>query len=184
LRIISQLRLLYLCYFSKPAFNRPIYRAIRRYRAQRIVELGVGDGHRAMRMIEVARRASVGSEVHYVGLDPFEARTESSERGLSLKAAHQLLRGTGARVQLMPGNPSDGLMRTANSLGKVDLLIVPAELDSLSHARLWYFVPRMLHERSVVLVDSPSADAERSLRVKPREEIERLALLGTGRRAA
>jgi hypothetical protein len=188
LPIISQLRLLYLCYFSKPIFNRPVYRAIRRYRARKIVELGVGDGYRAMRMIEVAWRTSPTPDVHYVGMDPFEGRTESSAPGLSLKAAHQLLRGsdnsTGVRVQLVPGSPSDGLVRMANALGKVDLLIVPAELDSPTHARLWYFVPRMLHERSLVFVDTPLPDGERSLRPKPRPEIERLALLGMGRRAA
>ena len=138
LPITSRLRLLYLCYFSKPAFDRPIYRAIRRYHARKIVEVGVGDGHRAVRMIEAAHRASPSLDVHYVGMDPFEARTEPSGRGLSLKAAHQLLSGkrgrgscsAGVRVQLVPGNPSDGLMRMANSLGKIDLLIVPAEFDS------------------------------------------------------
>ena len=190
--ITSRLRLLYFCYFSKPAFDRPIYRAIRRSHARKIVEVGVGDGHRAVRMIEVAHRASPSLDVHYVGMDPFEARTEPNGRGLSLKAAHQLLSGkkgrnassAGVRVQLVPGNPSDGLMRMANSLGKIDLLIVPAELDSAAHARLWYFVPRMLHERSLVFIDVPLPDGQRSLRLKPRHEIDQLAASGPNRCAA
>jgi hypothetical protein len=184
LPIFSQLRSLYLRYFSKPASDRPIYRAIRRHRMQKIVELGVGDGRRAMRMIEIARRASPQLDVHYVGMDLFEGRTESSGLGMSLKAAHQLLRGTGVRVQLVPGNPSDGLVRLANSLGKVDLLILPAELDSPEFARLWFFVPRMLHDDSVVFIDGPSDDGRRSLVTKPRHEIDRLATAGVGRRAA
>jgi len=125
LSIFSHLRLLYLCYFSKPIEDRPVYRAIRRHHARKIVEVGVGDGHRAVRMIEVAHWASPSFDIHYVGMDPFEARTEPNGRGLSLKAAHQLLSGkrgrrsssAGIRVQLVPGNPSDGLMRMANSLG-------------------------------------------------------------------
>jgi hypothetical protein len=191
LRLVSCLRLLYLCYSSRPASDRPIYRAIRRHGAQKIVELGFGDGTRALRMIEVARRCSGQSGVHYVGMDLFEGRTESNGPRISLKKAHQLLSGNktrglaaAARVQLVPGDPAEGLIRMANSLGKADLLIVPAELDSLSHARMWYFVPRMLHDRSLVFVDGQPTDGQQSLRLKPREEIERLALLGTGRRAA
>ena len=182
--IISQLRLLYLCHFSKPIADRPIYRAIRRYGVRKIVELGIADGRRAVRMIEVARRTTTRPDVHYVGMDRFEDRTESGGVEIGLKAAHQLLRGTGARVQLVPGNPSDGLIRLANSLGKVDLLIVPAELDSPSFARVWFFVPRMLHGRSLVFIDEQLADGQRSLRLKPRCEIDRLASAGPSRRAA
>ena len=98
-------------------------------------------------MIEVAKLASPRQDICYVGMDLFEGRSESDGPGLSLKAAHQFLRGVGGRVQLVPGNPAESLARTANSLGKIDLLIVPAELDSPSSSRAWFFVPRMLHER-------------------------------------
>lgn len=182
--IISQLRLLYLCYFSKPVAERPIYRAIRRHRVQKIVELGVADGRRALRMIEVAGFAASRSDVHYVGMDLFEDRPHSAGPGMSLKATHQLLRKTGARVQLMPGIPSDGLMRLANALGKVDLLIVPTELDSASSAHVWFFVPRMLHKQSLVFVEGKSPDGQPLLRAKPRDEIDRLAQIAVGHRAA
>ena len=58
LSIIHQLRSIYLCYFSKPAADRPVYRAIRRHGTQKIVELGIGDASRATRMIEIARQTS------------------------------------------------------------------------------------------------------------------------------
>jgi hypothetical protein len=185
LAILSRLRLFYLLYFSKPHGNRPLYRAIHRRSARKIVELGVGDGRRACRMIEVARRRSSGpTEVHYVGLDPFEGGSQSSFPSRSLKQVHRLLRGTGARVQLVPGNSSESLIRMANSLGKVDVLIVPAELDSAASARLWFFVPRMLHEQSQVFVAQVSKKGEPVLSVKRREEIDRLAAAGAARRAA
>ena len=181
----SRLRLLHLFHFSKPSGDRPLYRAIYRHCAQKIVELNVGDGRRAQRMIEVAhRRASAPGNVHYVGLDPFEGRSEASVPSRSLKEVHQLLRGTGARVQLVPGNLSDTLIRLANSLGKVDVLIVPAELDSPASARLWFFVPRMLHQQSQVFVEQVSKKGELVLAIKPREEIDRLAAAGSARRAA
>lgn len=185
LAILSRLRLLYLLYFSKPTGNRPLYRAIYRQQARKIVELNAGDGQRALRMIDVAqRRSSAPAEVHYVGLDPFEGSTEGRRRSSSLKEVHQLLRGSGARVQLVPGNPSDSLIRLANSLGKVDVLVVPAELDSSALARLWFFVPRMLHAQSQVFVESISNEGQVVLAIKPREEIDRLAAVGGGRRAA
>jgi hypothetical protein len=184
LPIFSYLRQLYLRYFSKPIADRPIYRAIQRHHVLKIVELGIGDCHRALRMIEVARAAAPGEEIQYFGLDLFEGRAEKDGPGLSLKEAHQLLRGTGVRVQLAPGNPADGLIRMANGLGNVDLMIVPAELDSESFARFWFFMPRMLHEKSLVYIDGPADDGQRLLRIKSREEIDRLAAIVQGRRAA
>ena len=183
--IISKLRLSYLCHFSKPQANRPVYRAIRRRHVRKIVELGVGDGRRALRMIEVARQALPESDtVHYVGMDRFEGRTAEDGPGLALKTAHQMLRQESVRVQLVPGDPSIGLIRLANSLGKVDLLIVPAEFDEPAFARAWFFVPRMLHEHSLVFVEGQSSDGQRWLRPRPRHEIDRLASVGVGRRAA
>jgi hypothetical protein len=184
LSILSHIRLIYSCHFSKPPHNRPVYQAIRHCHARKIVELGLGAGQRAMRMIEVAKLVSPRQDVHYVGVDQFEARSESDAPGLTLKEAHQLLRSDRVRVQLVPGNPSDVLVRIANSLGKVDLLIVPAELDSESFARAWFFVPRMLHESSVVLIERVLDDNQRLLEIKPRHEIDRLASIGNVRRRA
>jgi len=184
LSILSHIRLLYSCCLSKPQSNRPVYRAIRRCHARKIVELGIATGQRALRMIEVAKLASPGQEIHYVGVDQFEGRSESDGPGLTLKDAHQLLRRDGVRVQLVPGNPADALIRVANSLGKIDLLIVRAEFDSASFARAWFFVPRMLHERSLVFVEGTLENGQALLETKPRYEIDILASMGVRRQAA
>jgi hypothetical protein len=184
LSILHKLRLLCLCYFSKPVENRPIYRAVTRNPIRKIVELGVSDARRALRMIEISSRRLPPSEIHYVGMDPFEGRAEAEGKTTSLKTVHQQLRMTGARVQLVPGNPAESLIRLANSLGKVDLLIVPGELDSPSNARMWFFVPRMLHDRTRVFVQQVLPDGRTVCRLKSRGEIEELASLGFNRRAA
>jgi len=137
-----------------------------------------------MRMIEVAKRTSPPEDIHYVGMDLFEGRGDADGAALSLKEAHQRLRATGVRVQLVPGNPAESLIRLANSLHKVDLLIVPSELESAAAARMWFFIPRMLHERSIVLVESVQSDGQKTVRIKPRAEIDRMAAGGAARRAA
>jgi hypothetical protein len=184
LSISRLLRPLHLLYFSKPAFNRPLYRAIRRLQAKKIVELGVGDAKRGLRMIKTAQFASLSQNVHYVGIDRFEDRTDQNRQAIGLKEAYQLLRTSGAKVQLVPGNPPDALIALANSLGKIDVLIVPAELDWPSSARVWLFVPRMLHEQSLVFIDEQLTDGGRRLRLKSREEIDMLAAAAARRRAA
>jgi hypothetical protein len=183
LSILSSIRSIYSRCFSKPAFTDPIYQTIRQSHVQKIVEIGIGTGQRAIQMIETAQKASPQAEICYVGIDRFEDRSESDGPWLSLKEAHQLLRGHGARVQLVPG-PSDALMRVANSLGKVDLLVVPEELDSPLLARVWFFVPRMLHEQSAVFVERRLEDGQMRLDIKPRDEIDQLAAAGVCRRAA
>jgi hypothetical protein len=147
-----------------------------------IVELGLGDGQRALQMIEAARKASPESEIRYVGLDFFEACVEPNQPGLSLKAAYQLLRASGAKVQLIPGDPTEGLIRMANALGKVDLLVLPEDLFSSTFARFWYFVPRILHDGTSIFADGVTAEGERSLQRKSHQEIVDLA--GSQRRRA
>jgi len=184
LSIFSRIRQTYLCYFSKPQVNRPVYRAIRRIHAKNILELGVGDGRRALRLIEVAKNASPGQEVRYIGLDRFEDRSAADGPGLAFKAAHQLLRRDGVQVRLVPGEPPEMLLRSANSFGKIDVLLLPAKLDSPTFSRMWFFVPRMLHEKSLVYVERSLDDGRTQWRLKPRHEIGELAAAGVRRYAA
>ena len=182
--ISSRLRSLYVRYLSKPKLNRPAYRAIHRHGPKKIVELGVGDGRRALQMIKIATQSTPRQDIHYVGIDLFEDQPASSEPGLPLKAAYQLLRGTGARVQLIPGDPPDALMQHANSLGKVDLLVISAKQGEAMSSKVWFFVPRLLHAASLVYVEETLADGQRALCFRPRDEIDRLATVALGRRAA
>jgi hypothetical protein len=182
--VLSRIRLFCSCHFSKPQSERPVYQEIRRCQARKIVELGVGNGERALGMIEVAKLVSPSDEIHYIGIDPFEGRSESEGPGLTLKAAHQLLRRDGVRVQLVPGNLADALVRVANSLGKIDLLILPAALESASFAKMWFFVPRMLHDQSLVFVEQTLENGQTQLESMSRSEINVLASMGVRRQAA
>jgi len=136
-------------------------------------------------MIELAALHSSPGRIRYTGIDRFEARTSSEGPGLCVKGAHRLLRRTGARVQLLPGDPFSVLARAANNLTGSDLLVISAGLDPRSLARAWFYVPRMLAEGSCVLVEERSGpEGELSFRRMTPDEIDRLARAATLRRAA
>lgn len=149
----SFLQYVHLAYFSKPACDRHLYRLIRAKGITNIVELGMGDGVRAERMIRVAQRGREASAVRYSGIDLFEARCPSSLPGLKLKDAHRLLKGTGARTQLIPGDPLSALSRVANELSGTELLVVRCDDDAESLERAWFYVPRMLTPDATVLLE-------------------------------
>jgi hypothetical protein len=152
----SLLKYCYLAYLSRPSHERSLYRAIRRQGVHSIVELGIGEGTRTTRLIEVASRYLKDGCVRYTGIDLFEARPGSAP-GMTLKRAHRMLSQLGAKVQLVPGDPYSALARTANSLTGTDLIVIGGDQDAESLAQAWFYVPRMLHEGSRVFVAEPSS---------------------------
>lgn len=180
--IASGLRYFYLAWFSHPKSERTIYRQIKRQRTSSILELGMGDCQRSIRMLQVA---SQGQAVRYTAIDQFEMRPEQHGAPLSLKEAHRRVRQTNAQSRLLPGDAYTVLSRLANGLGTFDLVVISAHQNDDALARAWFYVPRILHERSVVLVESPASESTAStFRVMPRNEIEALARPATIQRRA
>lgn len=179
----SFLKFAYLTLLSKPAHERAIYQAIRRLKPLAIVEVGVGLGVRASRMIEVAGRYRSQEKIRYTGIDLFEART-SPGTGMPLKEAHKRLKTTGANIRVIPGDPLSALARSANGLQSTDLLIIAADQDTQSLTNAWFYVPRMLHDDSLVLIEDVTGPQPRFRSLSP-EQVEKLAV-GTAstRRAA
>jgi len=171
----SFLKAWYLSYFSKPAGDRILYPLIQRHKVRRILELGLGSGRRAVRMIEMAQRRSTDCRVSYTGIDLFESRGPSDPPGMTIKAAHQLLGATGARVRLIPGDPGSALARTANELMGTDLVIISAGQDAKSMQRAWAYLPRVIHAGSCVIRQEIRDDGGTVTWVLAAAEIERLA---------
>ena len=165
----SFLNFAYLTLLSKPAHERALYKVIRRLAPQSIVEIGVGLGVRAGRMIAVAQRYLPNEGIRYTGIDLFEARTESGT-GLPLKEAHKRLKATGANIRVIPGDPLSALARSANALQSTDLLIVAADQDAQSLSNAWFYVPRMLHDKSLVLVEELAGSHARYRTLTPIED--------------
>lgn len=135
-------------------------------------------------MIQVAVAYAARPRVRFIGIDEFESRPASAAP-LSLKSAYQLLSPLGARVQLLPGDPLAALSRSANTLLGTDLMVVAADQDLASLAHAWFYVPRMLHDRSLVLVETAGRDGgESSYRLVNAVAIRQLALQAQPRRRA
>ncbi|HEY1601059.1 MAG TPA: hypothetical protein VGG64_15760 [Pirellulales bacterium] len=175
----------YLGHLSRPAHDRPIYQLIRRHGLRRIVELGVGLADRSARMIEVAASAHAVDEVVFTGVDLFELRAPQDGPGLSLKLVHRRLAATGAKIRLLPGDSYAALARTFNMLGGADLVVVSADQNRNELDRSWFYIDRLLHDRSHVLVQEPAARGhEGAFRAVSSAEIRQRATTIQRRRAA
>jgi hypothetical protein len=178
------LRSFYLCYLSKPQGLRPFYRLLRKHShgrpVRKVAELGIGRGERTLRVLEFCEHGDAST---YTGIDLFEARQNGDGPGLSLKEAHKLLAAKGVKVRLVPGDPYSALARTANSLAEQDLIYIAADQDRESLARAWFYVPRMLHDATLICEET-LVDGQTTVQVISHEEAARRAAAGKGRRAA
>ena len=168
-KAISKLRYYQLAYLSKPACNRILFRAIRKNRVASIMEIGIVDLKRSEQLIRLAAQSA--SQVRYTGVDLFEARTD--ERSVvSLKEAHRVLKPCDCKLQLVPGDVHQALTRVANAHLRTDLIVISAGYDPEQLEAAWFYVPRMLHAASIVLVQPPD-DPQAAYEMISRLEIER-----------
>ncbi len=148
----SLLKALWLSYLSQPANDRLIYRTVRKLKVRKILEVGIGDGQRALNLISLAQRYQPETKIHYVGIDLFESRPADAALGLPLKEAFCRLRAAGARTNLVPGDPNEAIASVANSLPGFELVLFTADRPLESYGRAWFFLPRMLSSGATVLI--------------------------------
>ena len=173
--IVSRLKSFCFLHLSTPSPDRPIYRAILEQQATKILHVGVGDGQKSLRLIEAALKGHTPREVQFTGIDLFEDRTHLAH-ALTLKEAHRMLRATGVRVRLIPGDPLAVLAQRANELGKLDVLLLSCTSPPAPDAPVWHYVPRLLHERSLLFMEIGSiADPAAGMQLLPRAEIDAMA---------
>jgi hypothetical protein len=176
---------LYLAYFSQPAAERVLYRAIRRQKVRRLVEIGIGNGVRSRRLILAAQGVKATAPVRYSGIDLFETRQHHDPPGLPLKEAYRLLKSTGAQTQLVPGDPFSALARVANALSGTDLVIISSDQDQKAVSRAWFYLPRLLCPTSQVFCEEMDTATNRMrFRLLSPVEIQELTAKGERRRAA
>jgi len=180
---LSRLRLFYLLHLSKPASDRLVYREIRRKKARRIVEIGMNTGERAVHAIELLTEFHQAGDIHYTGIDLFEARLIGNVSRLTLRDAHRLLKPSRARIQLVPGTPGEALSRVANELKNIDAVIISGEHSGEQLAKIWFFLPRMVHAQTQFFQETVTSGGMAAMRLLETEEVARLTAQGQ-RRAA
>jgi hypothetical protein len=167
------LKYTYLAHLSQPAADRVIYRTLREQPARRILEIGIGEGVRTQRLIEMSAAQAAGGEICYAGIDLFEDRPAESP-GLTFKTAFKTLRSLPARVQLIPGDPWTALDRVANSLHGLDLIVISADQPAEALERSWIYFPRMMHAQTLVFREQGQAK-QRQFTLLRLPDLERLA---------
>jgi hypothetical protein len=166
----SWFRYTYLAHFSRPKSVRHLYRLLKRQRVGRIVEIGISDLARSVRLVEVAQRYAGGRTVLFTGIDLFEARPAEMSR-LSLKEAYRALHATGAKVRLAPGAAGTSLAAAANAHQNTDLILISASVPDSDLKSAWFYMPRMLHDRSEVMREACTAEGEPTFARIPASEI-------------
>ncbi len=169
------LKYLHLAYFSRHKTDRALFRIIRKLQAGHLVHVGVGSGDLAQQMIELAAKNTRRPRVRYTGIDLFEMRPPETP-GLTLKRAHRLFHALPAKTRLVPGDPYSAILRVANSLPDNDLVVISADQDAAALEQAWFFLPRMLHDDSLVLIEDPNhQQAEDGYRVLDVAAVRQLA---------
>jgi hypothetical protein len=171
----SRWKIFYLSHLSNPSSDRLLYRTIVQKKVRRILELGISEGRRALRMIDAAARFSARPEIQYIGMDHFEDRSETDGPGLSLINAHRVLSRSSAKIKLIPGDPLRSLARAANDLGQIDLLVISPQPDTERLNKVWYFVPRLLHPQTRIFLEHILPGGKKSLQAIAPREIEQWA---------
>jgi hypothetical protein len=116
----------------------------------------------------------------YTGIDLFESRPDHAPR-LALKEAFgalraSVLRASGSKTRLVPGDPYSALARTANALTNTDLVVISAEVDRDCLAQAWRFMPRMIHPQALILLQDTGATVGKTAwRQLKHEEVLKLA---------
>lgn len=168
------IRSTWVLYFSQPANDRALYKAVKGRTIRSVVELGVGDGKRTTTLFEVLGWKEGNLPLRYTGIDLFEARPTGS-KGLTLKQAFAAIRAESVKVQLVPGTPHDALARCANQLGGTDLLLISADQQASDLEPAWRFVPRTIHKDTLILREQPAGAGKTVFQPLTFLEVERLA---------
>ena len=183
--MVQRLKSLYWIYFSKPRNSRVLYRTVRNLCAKRIVEFGITDPERSLKLIEMAVGACPPEQqVCYTAMDLFDARSHE-QPSLTIKQAHRHFGASNAKVQLVPGPLAEGLARTANTLLGTDLVIFAADAVPGGNSKLWFYLPRLLHAQSCLFqAHQEDAEQECTFDVITRAEVEQRAVASVPKRVA
>ncbi|MFC1757316.1 hypothetical protein ACFL2H_00920 [Planctomycetota bacterium] len=176
-------KFLYLAHFAKPKSDRAIFRAIKKRRVTKIVEIGLRDKDFTTNVVRASLKYCGDSKVSYTGIDLFESRP-AGQTSFFLKDMYKSLSGNQLKVRLIPGDPMIGLSRFANTLTETELMVISSDVDVEAMEQAWFFVPRMLSDDASVFVCSSTEGTPTAELLTLAEIEQRVAASVSNRRAA
>jgi len=119
-----------------------------RTQARSVLEVGVGDGSRAIAIVETLRQHV--DSVHYFGIDQFEL----ADGALSLREFHQKMRAAGIHPQIFPESVESGLVKFLHRIGKADLVLLSDAETALDKPRVVQLLHRLSTPTTTILCQS------------------------------
>lgn len=168
------IRSTWLLYFSQPANDRALFKAVKGRTIRSVLEFGIGDGTRTKNLFEVIAWEQENLPLRYTGIDLFEARLKD-QKGLTLKQAFATVRAPEVKVQLIPGLPYDALLRCASTLSETDLIVIAADQQPADFEKAWKFIARTVHDKTLILREQPAGAGKTVFQTLPVAEVHRLA---------
>ena len=148
---LSWVQRLYWRYFSKPVSERALFLHLIEYPIASVLEIGIGSGERIKQVLPLCIRPEGGTQIRYVGVDPFESAGPGVPH-MNLKAAHRMLAEFGVKAHLIPGDPTNALARVAHTVLPSDLIIIDGSWgdESQQGIAITYWLPRLCHSKSTI----------------------------------
>ncbi len=150
--LIQSLRGWWLRQLSFPAQDRALYRAVWNSGPTRLLDIGVSNLQRAVRLIELAKLKNPLASIEFVGISLFEAARCLGKRSSSLKEVYQQMRRLNVVARLIPGTILPGLQTLADLNLKVDFVLIAGPHDCAELLQAWPSLMRLLDEKSQVWV--------------------------------
>ena len=123
-----------------------ICRLVKRSGAVSVLEIGVGDGARALAVTRSLVEANPNETVCYAAIDRFEM----ADGPITLKEFHQQLRAQSVKPTLIPMDTVAGLARVSSTIGIVDLVLIAEPNDEVNLTTLAPALARITNENSSV----------------------------------
>lgn len=138
---------------AQPAADRELFRLLIAQPIASVLEVGVGNGERMKRIVQLVQLSAGVTQLRYVGVDGFESAKDGGQH-LTLKQAHQQASQLGLRANLIPGDLRSAMPRVAHKIGASDLVIVNEGFDIAQplSGPIGQWLRHITHARSVLLV--------------------------------
>ena len=141
-----------------PKRYKHLYKSIKFLKANTLLEIGVWNGDRAKKMIEVAKKYNEGT-IRYYGFDLFEDLSkdqylkEMSKIPPTKEYVQNKLTLEGVEVHLFSGNTLDTLPKEINEMPTMDFVFIDGGHSNETILNDWIYCSKLIGPKSVVIFD-------------------------------